>query len=294
MSQYYCLVAGLVDYGFDADSKTLNYDSIREEILTNVSKKDRKGMELLMGFHDIRNIVNCSSGENWKYSRLGYLPQEDIELITAILVKKETYDADEFETSASIPAFIKKAICAISDSEWAEENEVDTTLELPTLLYSLYFEQTAKLKKGFLRDWSATEQNIRNITAAHKSRLLGIDPAKYLIGQSDINTALATNASPDFGLKTEVPYIDELISILTNDNIMTKERDIDLLRLKIIDEMNTFNYFNISTIMGYYIKIAMIERWLALDPVEGKAIFERIVKNLSTMDYTDKIAEELK
>ncbi len=98
----------------------------------------------------------------------------------------------------------------------------------------------------------------------------------------------------DFGLKGEVPYIEEMINILSGNNILKKERDADMLRLSIMEEMNTFNYFSIDVVLAYYLKIAMIDRWLALDKSEGKEIFETIVKSLSTKDFTEKIAEEIK
>ncbi len=292
MAQYYCLIAGLVDYGFDTDKKSLNWDSLREEIMDNVTKKDRAKLELLMGLYDVRNIIACaaSSGE-WRYSPMGTLSQKSVETITPLLTKSEQYDEEE-HSELEMPSFIAKALKLITDSEWAEEQEIEVTDNLNTLLYTLYFEETERSGKGFVRDWSRVEQNIRNITAAFQSRKMGIEQSKYIIGTTPTSEQLKSDMSPDFGLKNEITYLEELINILSNNNILKKERDADLLRISLIDDMNTFNYFDISAVMGYYLKIALIDRWASLDPKEGQAIFEKIVKNLSTKDFTEKIAEE--
>lgn len=289
MTEYYCLVAGLVDYGFDADRKSLNYTALMEEIMNTVTKKDRAKIELLMGYYDIQNIINVAAGKTDRYTSLGSVSLEDVKRVSSYLTKAEAISEDD--DKMELPQFIEIALKAILSREWAEENGVDTEQSLEQLLYKLYYEYIAKRDKGFVREWSETERNIRNITAAFKAKTLGVSPEKYLIGGGVVVENLTTNSAADFGLKAEIPYIDELISILSGDNILKKERDIDMMKLSIIESMNTFNYFNINVILGYFLKVAMIERWLALDPKVGHDIFERIVKNLSTMDFTEKIAE---
>lgn len=292
MAEYYCLVAGLTDYGFDIDRKSLNYAALKEEIMETVTRRDRAKLELLMGYYDIRNIVNQATGKGERYTPLGSLTEECIKWVTPLLTK--TAKQDEDEEQFPLPKFIEKALKAITNEEWAKENEIDTNIPLENFLLNYYYDFVAKNDKGFVKDWCKADRNIRNITAAHKARSMGIDVEKYLIGNDHVTEQLKTNSAPDFGLKNEVPFVEELINILSNDNILKKESDLDMLRISIIDEMNTFNYFNINVILGYYLKLSLIERWLALDPKRGHEIFEQIVKGLSTMDFTDKIAEELK
>lgn len=292
MAEYYCLVAGLTDFGFDADRKMLNYAAIKEEIIDTITRRDRSKLELLMGFYDIQNIVGQQAGRGERYTPLGSLSQETIRWITPLLTKERKRDEDEEQFP--IPKFIEKALKAITDEEWAKENGIDNTIPLENLLFTFYYDYVERNDKGFVRDWCSADRNIRNITAAHKARTLGFNADKYLIGNNHVTEQLKTNNTPDFGLKNEVPFVEELITILSNDNILKKESDLDMLRVGIIEDMNTFNYFNINVILGYYLKIAMIERWLALDPKIGHELFEKIVKGLSTMDFTDKIADELK
>lgn len=288
MTQYYCLISGLIDYGFDSDRKTLNYTAIRDELMSSITPKDLCKLERLMNFYDIANIVTATTESGGRFSQLGALDEESVATIANLLTSKEGFFRDEYP-DLKIPKFIEIAL----DEEQIEARGIDPKQPLENLLYSLYFDEMVK-EKGFLGEYSLLELNIRNIAATVKSKSMGIDPNKYLIGGGYIVEQLLTSQSPDFGLKSDIPYIDDLMAILSSDNILKKERDLDMLRIAMIDEINTFNYFTIDAVMGYYMKIAMIERWLALDPEEGRAIFEKIVKNLSDMDFTDKIAEELK
>lgn len=288
MAQYYCLISGLIDYGFDSDRKTLNFTAIREELMSSITEGDSLKMESLMNFYDIANIVAATSENGGRFSQLGALDEESVAIISKLLTSKEGFYRDEYP-DLKMPKFIEIAL----DEEKVEARGINPKQPLENLLYTLYFNEMAS-ETGFLSEYSQLELNIRNIAATVKSKSMGLDPTKYLIGSSDVVEQLLSSQSPDFGLKSDIPYIDDLMAILSSDNILKKERDLDMLRISMIDEINTFNYFTIDTVMGYYMKIAMIERWLALDPEEGRTIFEKIVKSLSDMDFTDKIAEELK
>lgn len=292
MAEYYCLVSGLIDYNFDIDRKSLNYSAIKEEIMETINRRDRNKLELLMGFYDIQNIINEAAGKSERYTPLGCLTQDEVRILTPLLTRQSKLEDDD--EVVKVPKFLEKLLRAMTDQEWATENEMDLTRGLDILLYTYYYDFVERNDKDFVRQWCRVDRNIRNISAAHKARSMGVNADKYLIGDDHITEQLKTNSSADFGLKIDVPFIENLLLILSNDNILKKERDLDELRLNIIEDMNTFNYFNISVVMGYYLKIAMIERWLALDPKMGREVFERIVKGLSTMDFTDKIADELK
>ena len=290
MAEYYCLVAGLTDYGFDSDRKSLDYTALREEIMETITKKDKAKLELLMGFYDIQNIVHFLAGRQETFTYLGNFSSRQITRIVSMFNLEEN-EEDSYDDKIKLPKYIQNVLRPILDKEWAEENEIDTTTPLEIRLYNEYYAYVAKKDKGFVREWCKADCNIRNISAAYKARQLGTDVTKYLIGKNSVNDLIAVSSASDFGLKTEVPFVDQLITILSDDNISKKERDLDMLRINIIDDMNTFNYFNINFILGYYLKIAMIERWLNLDPKLGSDIFERIVKNLSKMDFTEKITE---
>lgn len=292
MAEYYCLVAGLTDYEFDADRKSLNYAALKEEIIETITRSDRAKLELLMGFYDIQNIINTAIGKSERYTTLGSLPLETIKWVTPFLTRTEKMNDDE--DRLKLPAFVEKALKAVTDSEWAHDMGIDISVPLETILLKFYYEYVEKNDKGFVKEWCRVDRNIRNIAVAYKARAMGINAEKYLIGDDIVTQMLLSNNAADFGLKNEVPFIESLINILCEDNILKKERDLDMLRIDIVEEMNTFNYFNISVVLGYYLKISMIERWLALDPKIGHELFEKIVKNLSAKDFTEQIAEELK
>ena len=42
------------------------------------------------------------------------------------------------------------------------------------------------------------------------------------------------------------------------------------------DEINTFNYFAVDVLLGYLIKLIIVERWIALEPHRGREIFQQL------------------
>ena len=47
-----------------------------------------------------------------------------------------------------------------------------------------------------------------------------------------------------------------------------------------IDELNTFDYFNVSTVLGYIAKLKIIDRWLKLDEATGREMFRQLVSEI--------------
>ena len=87
-------------------------------------------------------------------------------------------------------------------------------------------------------------------------------------------------ASKDFGLANELPYIDQVIGIYENTDIVEQEMAIDLLKWNYIDEINTFNYFSIEQILAFVIKFIMVERWTKLETEQSKEIFKKMLNDL--------------
>ena len=49
---------------------------------------------------------------------------------------------------------------------------------------------------------------------------------------------------------------------------------------KKIDEINTFDYFNVSALLGYIAKLKIIDRWMALDEATGREMFRKLVDEI--------------
>ena len=58
-------------------------------------------------------------------------------------------------------------------------------------------------------------------------------------------------------------------------DIVHIEKFADQLRWKMIDQINALAYFEIDVLLGYLIKLMLVERWISLDEVAGKEVFQK-------------------
>lgn len=270
--QYYCLVAGLKEYAIDGENKGLEIAEVKEEITEQLSKKDAEAVELLYSFYDIENIINIFKGKQ-TFNSLGNFSREQLE--------------EEVNKPELLPTYIAKIVKAYQDKDrdGAEKDEdIDITESLERNLWSAYYQQCSKSKCSFLRSWSDYDLTLRNICAAYTARKSGIAAGDIMIGDNDITQAISKSSSADFGLKNEVSDVEKLIATLEDKNILEKEHRLDIMRWEQADDIATFDYFNINTVMAYLVKVNLIWRWKQLDRTRGQQMFNKLIGELSNRD----------
>jgi hypothetical protein len=52
------------------------------------------------------------------------------------------------------------------------------------------------------------------------------------------------------------------------------------LKWNVLDELTTFDYFNINKILAFLVKAGMVQRWVKLDAKVGQEMFQKLVKDL--------------
>jgi hypothetical protein len=127
-----------------------------------------------------------------------------------------------------------------------------------------------KSNNRFVSNWFAFDLNLKNIVAGFNIRKHGLKGEKYLIGDNEIVQAVKKSSLRDFGLGNDFEYMEKLISIQENSNLLEREIAMDMLRWEFIDDQNTFNYFTVEVLLGYIIKLQIVERWMKLEPETGK------------------------
>lgn len=294
MSEYHYLVSGFTDYQLDGDNRSLNIKAIREEIDNTVTKKERDYLSLLLAYYDIENLLTLLDGRNGRLNNLGNYNEEELSRIAALLNKSVTADedvdviAEEDEDGEKEPlclfGFIKDTIKAFQNRKFAEKEGIDTDMGMPNVLLTNYYKEMESSKNSFLRQWGEFDRTLRNITAAIEARRSHRDIASVLVGGGPVVNNLINNHAQDFGLKGDIGFIDSILTIMDQPDMLRKERDLDLLRWRTIDEINKYNYFNMDFILGYFRKLCMINRWLVLDPKTGQEMFDMIVNELINKD----------
>lgn len=307
--QYYYLVAGLTEYPFDTGIATtaagtqgggkFNVREIRNQIKKQLTAKDQKAVELLYLYYDIVNVLNYIKGSNLPFSVLGNMSGEAVARLVdgrpseeeANEEKEQLLEAEMMMFPSALRALVdrfKKRYDEEADEDDKEAKEEMTESQLEVDLYDLFYREFEQ-KKGvpeYLRRWGETDRMIRNITAAYKARAMkwpaeAID--EMIIGSKELRKQLVGNQNPDFGLKGEWPFVDDLMGVLETTDFVERERKMDALRWDVAEGLKEemMDYFGIGTLLTYLIHLNILHRWVALDPDYGKESFRKMVESLT-------------
>ncbi|MDR2937021.1 MAG: DUF2764 domain-containing protein [Rikenellaceae bacterium] len=273
MAQYHCLIAGLRELQADAEAKGFDTVALRDEIVGDLTPADAEVLREFYFFYDVANLIALLAGKN-NFSALGNLS-------VAELREAVGQTADE---PGCLPPYVAEVLSAYrskKDDKGDDDSEIDTEQPIEKVLWSRYYERMGVSPNGFVRAWYAFDRTLRNVCAAITARAQEREIGPELVGQGEIETLLARSSASDFGLKNELDYLDRLFHILDETNMVDKERRLDALRWDTADELTVFEYFTLDKVLAYCVKINIIHRWMALDKAVGRAMFERLVADLS-------------
>lgn len=124
-----------------------------------------------------------------------------------------------------------------------------------------FYEKALNHKDAFLREYFRFDLNVRNAKVAY------------------LNKALGRPAGTDMFMEApgEFEEAQKLDAVLNTDDILARERGIDDLMWAKIDELTTFDYFDIDAVLGFIAKLHIVSRWLRLDERSGREMFARLV-----------------
>lgn len=265
-TNYYTLVAGLREYALDADVKGFDARGIVDEILDGVSPADARQVRLLYAYYDCENLIALRNGCS-AHNELGNLSREEVE--------------EALRQPDLLPAEVAAVVRAYADPEGEQAESIDTSRRFERSVMEAYYLACARSKSRFLREWSAFDRNLRNITAAVSARNAGLAGEEVTVGGGEVVEQLHRSSAADFGLRGELTYVDQLISALSDEeNLVEKEHKIDQIRWREAVELATFDYFNINAILSYLARIDIVARWSKLDERRGREMFERLVAEL--------------
>ena len=271
---YYSLVAGLREYTLDSDTKGFDATEIVAEILEQISEGDAAVVRLLYGYYDCENLIAKHAGRA-AYNPLGNIPQEAL--------------ADELVSPQSMPEAMATVVRAYAEPEGEDAEKGDMTIGFEKALLAAYYEECARSKSRYMRNWSDFDRTLRNGAAAAVARATDRVVADSLVGGGDIVDQLQRSSAADFGLRGELSYIDAVISAVNDETIMVeKEHKIGLIRWEQAGELAAFDYFNLDAILSYLAKINIVARWSLLDPKRGREMLERIMAELDGKDMINK------
>ena len=271
-SSYYTLVASFREYALDSETKGFDIKAILEEVFEALSSSDAKTVKLLYAYYDCENLISRHNGSS-TYNPLGLLSSEEID--------------EELRQPSRLITPLAKVVRDYVLPADEDGEEVDLSQPFAKALMTAYYKACAASGSRLLREWSAADRTIRNIVAATLARRQGVAVESVVVGCDSVAAALSRSSAADFGLRTEIPYVEPLIAAVVDEhNMVEKERKIDNIRWSALSELSSFYYFDVNAVIAYLVKVNMVARWAALDAKVGRELFDRLVSELNSADIT--------
>lgn len=273
-NQYYTLVAGFREYTLDAETKGFDIAEILTDVKEALAASDWRRVQLLYTYYDCENIIGRRNGSS-AHNPLGRLSAEEV--------------TEELKSPTHLPERLARVLRAYAAPEGEDAEEVDVQQPFGRALLSAYYEECAASNSRFLADWAELDRTIRNIVAAAEARRRGIAIENVVVGEGEVAEMLRRSSAADFGLRGELPFVEQLIAAVNDErNMLEKERKIDSIRWNEASELSSFDYFDLNAVMAYLVKVNMVARWSALDRNTGRVMFERLIAELDGKDLINK------
>ncbi len=269
---YYYLVAGLPDIILEQSKLAVSLEDFKQELQVHLHPDDYQLLEKLFLPADNQNVLNMLLKNGKEFITSGRYTFDELE--------------DEIKEPKTLPDYLITFILHFKSSQpvYAEMSWEDQ-------LTTLYYEHTSKASNDFLRSWFEFERDVKNILTGLTARRHKIPVENLLIGDNLVTQGIRRSHARDFGLGAGFAFVDKLIQVSENSNLLEREKAIDQLRWAYIDELNTFNYFTVEFILGFVLKLGMVERWMKLDKKSGEEMFLRLLKDLeNSYEFTKEFS----
>lgn len=250
-NKYYHLVASLPELYFNK-ACPIEMEDYFLQIEHELSPADQELIWYLRYYIDIDNILKLSS----RWTNGGLFSQEE--------VKNREENKDLFPTF--IYNYLKRTASSDSSSMLNQK-----------LLLEEYFVAGLQFENEYLTRWINNERALRN--------------SLYCIEKGDnIDTLKSHLIEGGFELESLLKGRDG-IRELGNDwlsmhdiqlsyrlqNIVDRERNMDKLRWDFINEQLKFEYFTVDALIGYTVKLLILNRWSKLQKQQGRKLLDRNV-----------------
>jgi hypothetical protein len=273
--EYYYLIAGLPDLFIDQDQKSFDLVKLKDEIKENIHPNDYKLVEQLFLEYDNENFQNFIFERTQEFNPLGKFPQD--------LYK-------EFEEHLEVfPKYIQKFYKSFkgkdeNDDEELEENDLYHTDEIEKIpevkFQEIFYEHVKLFENRFLKEWYSFLLLFNNTLSAINCRNDDSDITPQMVGKGEFVEALTRSQAADFGLKQEIDFLEPLLQITEQTDIIERERRLDMLKWDMADEITTFDYFNINKVLAFLVKAGIVYRWSKLDSKIGAEMFKKLVADI--------------
>lgn len=268
--EYHCLVAGLPELFFNNDKINFTFPDFKNQLREVLHFKDFRLIESFFWRYDNINVLKLLKNPESGINELGNLSKEDFDEIFS-LVKDDALYSFEREIPGYFGEFIhayKNELPLFRGKDW--ENQIT----------QLYYKYLSGLDNQYIRNWFEFEMNLTNIITAYNCKKHQLTVENELIGNNEITEKLIKSNARDFGISIEFPKLESIINALEENNLVEREKKIDIIKWELLNDWTFFHYFTTEKIFSYTLQIEIIIRWLRLDKETGQELFNNLLSNL--------------
>lgn len=267
MSTYYCLVAGLPDISLDDGKLSDSVSDFKTELYPDLSAQDRKLIDLFYLKFDNTAILKLLKNKDAVIEDKGNFSAE--ELLQLIEAVREGDTPDK-----KYPSYLVNFV-----SQYLQLSQ-DELYRADDLLAALYYSYGMSSNNAFIASWFEFNLNLNNILAALAARKYKMEVSSVIVGATSICEQLRTSNARDFGLNETLEYFEALQRIADIEELVEREKKVDMLKWKWLEDESFFHYFTIERIFVFLMQLEMIERWISLDKEKGNELFRKMIQDL--------------
>lgn len=267
MDAYYYLVAGLPDISLEDGKLSYTVDSFKSEIYPDLSDKDKNIIDLFYLKFDNDNLLHLLKDKEYVVKRNGNFSSD--ELLSLIDTIKDG-DIPDRKYPSYFSKFISEYLALAPEDAYRASD----------MLTSDYYSYAMRTKNNFVSAWFEFNLNLNNIQSAISARKYKIDVASTIVGDTDVCEMLRTSNARDFGLGDTLPYLENIQRISEIDDLLEREKKVDLLKWNWMEDESFFNYFTVERLFVFLLQLEMIERWISLDKDKGNELFRALIQGL--------------
>ena len=271
MSKYYYLVTGLPELTLEDNKLRYSVADFKKEFYPELSAGDQKLVDLFYLKFDNENVLSLLKDREAVVDERGNYTAESI-----LAILGQIQEEGKILTPNVLPSYLNQFITSyMLDSSFTEGKVM-----VVDRLAAMYYAYAMKCGNDFLSSWFEFNLHVNNILVALTARKFKMEVEPLIVGDTEVCQALRSSNARDFGLSSEVDYLEQVMKISEITDLVEREKKIDQLRWKWMEDKTFFEYFTLERLYVFLLQTDIIERWLTLDKEKGNQMFRNIIAAL--------------
>lgn len=130
-----------------------------------------------------------------------------------------------------------------------------------------FYEEAAKSENRFIREFFEFDRQVRNCKVKYLNRSLGVAETEGIVLLREDETV-------------DEMTTDLIMEVLNRKDLIERENGLDAIMWEKIDQITTYDYFDMNVVLAFLAKLQIINRWLKLDEAKGREMFRALVEEV--------------